>query len=61
VEYSGPGTNFGGLVQKMGPVFAGPDGPHSRSDGPAMRRSVDLPQICAEGSGCSEYVFIDIS
>jgi hypothetical protein len=28
--------NFGGSVQITGPTVAGPDGPRSRADGPAV-------------------------
>jgi hypothetical protein len=60
VEYSGPDMNFSGSVRKTGPTVVGLDGPRSSADGPAMRRSVDLPPICAEGCGCSEYAFVGI-
>jgi hypothetical protein len=40
----GPGAEFGNSVQKMGSVAAGLYSPHSGADGPAMRKSVDLPR-----------------
>jgi hypothetical protein len=43
----GPGAEFGNSVQKMGPTTTTPDGPNSGTDGPTVRRSVDLPLICA--------------
>jgi hypothetical protein len=61
VEYDGPGTDFGGSVRKMRPAVAGPNGPRSCADGPAVHRSVDLPPIFAEGYGCSGYVFIGVT
>jgi hypothetical protein len=42
-EYGGADADFSGLVRKTGLVVAGPDGPCSCMDGPAERRSVDLP------------------
>jgi CRISPR/Cas system CMR subunit Cmr4 (Cas7 group RAMP superfamily) len=60
VEYGNPGTYFGGLVRKTGPIVACSGGSRSRVDGPLVRRSVDLPLICAGGSGCLGYVFIGI-
>jgi hypothetical protein len=60
VEYDSSGTDFSGLVRKRSPALAGPDSPRSCADDPAVRRSVDLPSIFAEGYGCSGYVFIGI-
>jgi hypothetical protein len=44
MEYSGPNADFSGLVRKTGSAAASPDSPCSCADGPAARKSVDLPQ-----------------
>jgi hypothetical protein len=54
------GADLGNSILKTGPATAGPDGPRSRADGPAMRRSTDLPPICIGGCGCPGYVSIGI-
>jgi hypothetical protein len=60
VGCGGSGIDFDNLVRKTGPSVTGPDGPHSRRDDPAVRRSVDVPPICAGGCGCPGYVSIGI-
>ena len=55
-----PWRGLGNSVRKTRLTTAGPDGPHSGADGPAVRRSVDLPPICAGGYDCPGYVSIDI-
>jgi hypothetical protein len=52
VKCGSPSADFCNLVRKTGSTTAGPDGPHSGVDGPVVRRSVDLPPICAGGYDC---------
>jgi hypothetical protein len=59
-KYGGHGADFGNSVRKTGPVAAGPNSPHSGADGLAVRRSMNLPPICAGDRGCPRYVSIGI-
>jgi hypothetical protein len=54
------GADLGNSVLKTGPTVIGPNGSCSCTDGPAMRSSASLLPMCAGGSGCLEYVSINI-
>jgi hypothetical protein len=57
---SSASLGLGNSFRKIGRVIAGPDGPHSRADGPDMRRLAVLPPMCVGGCGCRGYVSIGI-
>jgi hypothetical protein len=56
----GLGAHLVNLVLKTGPTTISLDGPHSRADGPVMRRSMGLLPICIGGCDCRRYVSISI-
>jgi hypothetical protein len=60
VGRGGSGVSLSNSILKTGPTVVGPDGPRSRVDGPAVRRSAGLPPICVGGCGCPGLVSIDI-
>jgi hypothetical protein len=59
-ECGGSCVDFGISVQRIGPAVADPYCLSSCVDGQVVRRSVDLPPICAGHCGCLGYVSIGI-
>jgi hypothetical protein len=56
----GSSADLSNSLLKTGHAATGPDGPCSRSDGPAMCTSTGLPPICVGGCCCPRYVSIGI-